>query len=348
MECVSGKSPEYTRMSMKAALAVLAFLMGTSLLPTRSFAQESVLGEANAIRIAEAYQLLSHVRSAPSWKWNDVPFAILLLTEDRDFLIGHPSPTDDFRSEGVDPIIGKEIFSRPRTQAWSLQFLATFPAVGGLSTVVVGTAEATGRSSTAWVVTLLHEHFHQIQNAHPDYFTNVANLELDGGDTSGMWMLNYAFPYENDAVVGHLNELAQTLSGTSDPEDAVERVVASLRQLKSSLKPADYRYLTFQFWQEGTARYMEHVVIRRAMTGYTPTEAYLGLDDAQPYAAYLLDFDRQLRTGLKNIDVPNQRRIVMYPLGASLALLLEQVQPGWMAGYFNPSLSTVALLDGDL
>ena len=329
-------------------ITVTALLLSVLLLPTRSFAQESVLGNANAIRIAEAQQLLAHVRSDPSWKWDTVPFAILLLTEERDYLIGHPSPTADFQSEGVDPILGLDIFSRPRTEAWSLQFLATFPAVGGVPTVVVGTAEATGRSSTAWVVTLLHEHFHQIQYSSPDYYAHVDALELDGGDTSGMWMLNYAFPYEDDAVINHLGDLAETLSDTSDSGDALEHTNRILRQLKSTLTPADYRYLTFQFWQEGTARYMEHVVARLAADGYTPTDAFMELDDVTSYSTYQATLDRQLKSELSNMNVASQQRLVMYPLGASFALLLEKIDAGWMDRYFNPSLSTVRLLDEDL
>ena len=274
-----------------------------------------------------------------------MPFAILLLTEERDFLVGHPYPSDDFVSEGVDPVLGLEVFSRPRTEAWSLQFLATFPAVNGLPTVVVGTAEATGRTSTSWVVTLLHEHFHQIQYARSDYQANVAALDLDGGDTSGMWMLNYPFPYTDQDVKTALTSLADALK---DPAVRKNDVVDILHDLKRVLSPADFRYLTFQFWQEGTSRYMEHVVARMASSGYRPTQAYRDLDDAVSYSDHADRLDEQLESELENIDVAAQGRLVMYPLGAAIGLLLERENPDWTAGYFNQELSTMQLLDMDL
>ena len=308
-------------------------------------ARQSVLGDANAVRIAEANHLLRYLQGTDEWDWDHVPFAILLLTEEKDYLVGHPYPSDDFVSEGIDPVIGMEVFSRPRTEAWSLQFLATFPAVNGLPTVVVGTAEATGRSSTSWVVTLLHEHFHQIQYGWSNYQDNVAALDLDGGDTSGMWMLNYPFPYGEQEVVSHLGHLAESLA-----EDRIDRprVQASLSILKTLLSEADYRYLTFQFWQEGTARYMEHVVARMASSGYVPTEAFQELDDAVSYSEHAQRLDAQLQSELENIDVAAQGRLVMYPLGAAIGMLLERENPEWTAGYFNQELSTLRLLDKDL
>ena len=43
----------------------------------------------------------------------------------------------------------------------------------------------------------MHEHFHQLQWAQPEYLKAIADLGLSKGDTTGMWMLNYPFPYDN-------------------------------------------------------------------------------------------------------------------------------------------------------
>lgn len=326
-------------MTVRLRLALLLLLCSATF---STLAQTSILGQANAVRIGEAQRLLSWLKQSDDWSWEDAPFAVLLLTEERDFLVGHPSPTDDFVSEGVDPVLGMDVFSRPRTEGWSLQFLATFPAVAGVPTVVVGTAEATGLTSTAWVVTLLHEHFHQIQYSWPSYYGSVAALDLDGGDTSGMWMLNYAFPYEDDSVGTLLRELASSLA--SDSGDTV-RILA---RLKEQLDPADYRYLTFQFWQEGTARYMEGWVGDRASTNYVPSPAFAALPDFVPYAQRHADWRASLSRELEAIDPPAQRRVIMYPLGAALAQRLDAVRPTWKEHYFDTTLSTVRLLDPDL
>ena len=99
------------------------------------------------------------------------PFAILVVNDSAEYLLGHPSPTSDFGSIGLDSVLKLEISVRPRIYAPTL--LATFPAVGGLPTIVVGTARHTGKSSSDWVLTLLHEHFHQWQYTLADYYRRV-------------------------------------------------------------------------------------------------------------------------------------------------------------------------------
>ncbi len=92
-----------------------------------------------------------------------------------------------------------QIWTRPRQLQPNL--LATFPAFGPPSVVVVGRAEATKKASTSWVLTILHEHFHQHQSADPEYYREVEQLGLSNGDQTGMWMLNYPFPYQSAAFL---------------------------------------------------------------------------------------------------------------------------------------------------
>ena len=75
------------------------------------------------------------------------------------------------------------IFAR-RTQ--QINFLATFPAVGGVSTVVIGQAENTfKKTSVPWVVTILHEHFHQLQMSQPTYYKEVDAIKFIGRRPDG-------------------------------------------------------------------------------------------------------------------------------------------------------------------
>ena len=46
----------------------------------------------------------------------------------------------------------------------------------------------------------MHEHFHQLQYAQPGYYQAVAALGLSHGDQTGMWILNYPFPYTSASV----------------------------------------------------------------------------------------------------------------------------------------------------
>src|SRR5207247_9176473 len=110
-------------------------------------------------------------------------------------------------------LLKSDVYFRKRTQPTN--FLATFPAIGGsmISTIVVGQAENTSaKTSTPWVVTLLHEHFHQLQYSQPDYYPGTEALGLAHGDQTGMWMLNYPFPYEDPAVQQAFSAAANALA----------------------------------------------------------------------------------------------------------------------------------------
>src|SRR5262249_29470360 len=131
-------------------------------------------------------------------------------TKEYEFLIRHPKPSEDFTLIGDDAILKHKVWYRARK--FNPEFLATFPAVGGVSTIVIGQPEnTTVRGSVHWVITVLHEHFHQLQNAKPRYQATVDALGLAKGDQTGMWMLNYAFPYATTAVKDQYAVTAQAL-----------------------------------------------------------------------------------------------------------------------------------------
>lgn len=114
------------------------------------------------IRLAEAFRLGEAVGNRVWKDWDKAPFAVLLVIPENDFLIRHPRPSNDFTLIGYDSLLKSDIYFRKRTQRTDL--LATFPAVSGVATIVIGQAENTSKkTSTPWVVTVLHEHFHQLQ-----------------------------------------------------------------------------------------------------------------------------------------------------------------------------------------
>ena len=65
------------------------------------------------------------------------------------------------------------------------------------------------KTSTPWVVTMLHEHFHQLQDSQPNVFQDVMALDLAGGDQTGMWMLNYPFPYKDEKINVEFEQLGE-------------------------------------------------------------------------------------------------------------------------------------------
>lgn len=310
------------------------------------------LSAADRVRIAEAFRLSEQLGDSVWPGWRSVPFAVLLVTPSHEFLVRHPRPSADFARAGRDSLLG-DVFVRRRVFPPNLE--ATFPAVGGVSTVVIGDAEHTKKSSTAWVLTLLHEHFHQLQTSQPGYYARVEALRLARGDTTGMWMLNYAFPYDSGVVqerFAAFTRAAATLAGDpSSPAaagtDARARLAAFIEtrdRLRASLSDDDYRYLSFQLWQEGVARYTEYALARLAAARYEPTPAFKALPDYHPFADQARALGERIASGARTPDLGRSKRVALYPAGAAVALLLDETAPGWRGRYFAEPFSLDAYL----
>jgi hypothetical protein len=267
--------------------------------------------------------------------WARTTFQTLLVGDSVEFLIAPERPPSGFTRLGYDAVLRAEVWTRPRQFPPTL--LATFPAVGGVPTIVIGSAERTGKSSTAWVLTLLHEHFHQWEYSRPGYQEGVSRLDLARGDSTGQWMLNYPFPYDSAPVQRAMRSLATALSRALDAQPSERRpalqAVSAIRDsLRALLPAADNRYFEFQLWQEGVARFTEYAVARAA-AGRRPAAGFRRLPDYEPYRDAGEAALRKLRRELEQLDLAQQRRVAFYPIGASLALLLEATRPDWKREY---------------
>jgi len=223
------------------------------------------LTTGDRVRITEVARLV-HQLGDSLWPGQaGIPVRVLLLRDSAEVLVGHDAQGQDFVATG-DSLLGHQIWTRPGHLPPAM--VATFP-IEGVPTIVVGTPEHTGMSSTRWVLTLLHEHFHQWQYSQTWYYPGVARLGLTGGDSTGMWMLNYPFPYDSLPVGLAVRRLALALRGALDPQSksGLEPVLRARDALRRELSAADYRYLEFQLWQEGVARYVEY---RAANAVYSP------------------------------------------------------------------------------
>ena len=300
------------------------------------------LATADRVALTEAMRLVELVGDSLWPGWSEVPFAVLLVTPEAEFLIGHPRPTLDFAPAGDAPVLGP---IRRRARVFPPNLLATFPAVGGIPTIVVGRPEATGRGPTAWALTILHERFHQLQMSRPDYYDGVNALGLARGDTTGQWMLEYAFPYEDPAVRGRFVELASRLlrsletAGSDQFAARVRGYDAARGRFRAALAPDDDRYAQFQLWQEGVARYTEirvaELAAAAAAAGAEPPDAFRRLPGHEPYADAAARLRGEVLDGLQNATLSTQRRVAFYPLGAATALLLDLVAPEWRDRYFT-------------
>lgn len=258
--------------------------------------------------------------------FGSAPFGFLLIGADKETLLCQPGTPEGFTAEGVEPVTGCKRWSRARTDL-PAAVLAAFPVVGPPSTIVMGTPESTGRSRASWLRTILHEHFHQWQTDQPNYYDRVEKLDLRGTDKTGMWMLNFPFPYEREAVgtayAAASRALAEAVALRGKPGflAAFDRYLAERRRFAASVSPREWRYIDFQLWQEGVARWSE-----------------IQLGKIYPDAAVrasALALERDVIEQLGKPDLKEQKRELAYPLGAGEAMLMSACGPHWRESYFS-------------
>ncbi len=305
-----------------------------------SHSSQPKLRKEDQIRIGEARRIAESLGENVWPGWKRAPFSLILVTQEYEYLMFHENPSDDFKRLSYDPVLGTQISVRPRQYQTNL--LATFPAVGGVPTIVIGQPENTAaNSSLRWVIVVLHEHFHQLQNSDPTYYDEVANLKLSKGDETGMWMLNYPFPYSNAEVNKAFYDLSIALltaiksRGLPSFNADVNRYLTARRQFKNLLTDDDYRYFSFQVWQEGVARYTELRMSELIRERYSPTSAFQGLDDMRSLASEVEAQRAQIMKGLARVSLQRNQRSAFYTFGAGEALLIDTYAPSWKNRYLR-------------
>jgi hypothetical protein len=296
--------------------------------------------EIDRIRLAEAFRVRDSLGNRVWKDWDKTPFAVILVTADHEFLIRHPNPSPDFIPTGYDPLLKSNVYFRKRQ--YPTNFLATFPAVNGLSTIVVGQAENTyKKTSSPWIITVLHEHFHQLQESQPNFYREIEALDLARGDTTGMWMLNFPFPYEEKAVKEHFAKMTKLLSDALQTEEKQEfrakagAYLQAREALQKMLSPEAFRYLSLQLWKEGIARYTEHRIAALAAAKYKPSKEFKALKDFTPFETVSRQTVNGTMTELTGYLIEREKRELFYSFGASEALLLDRLNPSWQNRYFK-------------
>jgi hypothetical protein len=271
--------------------------------------------------------------------WTAAPFSVLLITPEQEFLLNERPVQAEFTRVDHDSLLRSDVFVR--TRELPLNLLATYPAFGRTPTVVIGQPERTGKSSTRWLLTVLHEHFHQLQMSQPGYSAGVAALGLARGDQTGMWMLNYPFPYDSPDVQAAFDAFARSLDtalarGPRTTGEQQWRAIADARaRLRETLSPDDDRYLMFQMWQEGVSRYTELRVARWAASQFMPSPQFRALPDFTSFGVAADSIEAAIHAGLRDNPLGRTRRVAFYAAGAAMALALDQFVPGWRARYFD-------------
>lgn len=252
------------------------------------------------------------------------PFGFLLVTERQESLLCRDVVPQGFQPAGRDSATGCERYERARTQLPDT-LLAAMPLFGPPAVIVMGTPKTTGRTEASWVRTILHEHFHQWQYENFDYYKRIRALDLHDGDETGMWALNYAFPYDDPVVVAAFDQaslkLADAVAARATPRFAAafDDYLTARKTLAARAGERNWRYLEFQLWQEGVARWTE---IR--LGKWYPRQ------DVRDSAARL---EQATLEGLRSPKLAEMKREVVYAHGTAEAMLLQACGNDWRAAY---------------
>lgn len=181
---------------------------------------------------------------------------------------------------------------------------------------MIGQAEHTdSRTSSRWVITLLHEHFHQLQDSRPGNEAAVDAPGLARGDGALQARRQLHFPAK------------------------LEAHVAVRKAFLASLAPDDARYLMFQFWKEGIARYTEYRLADLAAGEYEPSRAFRDLVDYRSFGEVARGILRGIGKELQEVQLDEAKRSVVYSLGAAEGLVLDAADPAWRERYLERRFS---------
>jgi len=96
----------------------------------------------------------------------------------------------------------------------------------------------------------------------------------------------------------------------------------------------DYKYFSFQIWQEGIARYTEYKTSELAARKIKPSKDFRKLKDFTPFAKTAGILLKNTADEPKNIELAKNERVAFYSFGAFEGLLLDKTNPRWRERYF--------------
>ncbi|MFQ5351391.1 MAG: hypothetical protein ACE5EG_13205 [Thermoanaerobaculia bacterium] len=303
---------------------------------------EPALAPTDRVLLAETFRLASELGEEIWPGWGVAPWEVLLVGEEHEYLVNSPRRPEGFADLGRDELIDGNVLVRARTVPANLR--ATFPILGGPPVVVVGRPEATGLDPTAWLAVVLHEHFHQLQMSDTAYYADVEALALAGDDDSGQWMLDFPFPYDDPEVEARFAGLCTAIRAVLAGQVPAVWVAEAMSSLAVVLPDDAYRYLGFQLWQEGVARYVQYRAARLAGERFEPSPELVALPGYRPFSEVAAELEREILSELAEPRLAERRRVAFYAAGAGLAMLLEKQSPGWRGGYMKRKFALEGLL----
>lgn len=251
-------------------------------------------------------------------------------------------PTAGFSALGFDPITRCSMQVRARELPIDL---AAATDLGNVSVIQMGLPDALEATQADWIVTFLHEAFHQYQSTLPDYFSAVEVVRARLGKTSEQWSLDYPFPYADPKVKAAFAAMTMSagefLSAENDVQAnaAIRRYVDARNRARDAMSPDDWLFYEFQVGQEGVARWTE-LRFAAAACNARPDIATIGKERTGGLAVSLSAIDSQ------GLNV--WKRSSFYVLGAIEASMLDRVRPQWQREYATNPFAIGSILDASV
>jgi len=296
--------------------------------PSRAIAapMASATGELQAARDFEQVRQFAKSGGERLWAgYGAAPFGLLLVLPTQEILLcQNEVPAGFVRSD--TPEAGCDRSVRPRSKLPG-NLLAAMGVFGPRETIVMGTPENADRTYPEWLRTILHEHFHQWQTSRPSYQDAVRALGLADNDTSMSWMLDFPVPYGDVALGDAFAQASRSLAavvGAKDSKDfkaKLRNYLAARNAFSAAAGERNWRYIEFQLWQEGVARWTE-IRLGRIYPDPEVRKAAAALED-------------ETRAALASPDLKRQRRVFVYAYGAAEAMLIDRCNPSWREHYFE-------------
>lgn len=250
--------------------------------------------------------------------------------------------TPGFSAIGFDPITRCRMQGRARELPVDLSAATD---LGNVSVIQMGLPDALEATQADWIVTFLHEAFHQYQSTLPGYYSAVDVVRAQLGKTGEQWILEYPFPYTDPKVKAAFAAMTvsagQFLSAENDAQAnaAIRSYVEARNHARDAMSPDDWLYYEFQVGQEGVARWTE-LRFAAAAGDARPDIATIGTERTDGLAVSLSAIDSQ------GLNV--WKRSSFYVLGAIEASMLERVRPQWQLEYANNPFAMGSMLNASL
>ncbi len=334
-------------------VSVLTFLIFLLWFSSTIAKTPPLIPKDDLVRIGEAYHLWKSLGDTLWEGWTNIHISFLLVKEKYEYLINPSKKPQKFTFYEHNSYLDKDIYFRKRSLPEKI--LAAFPVEEGIFPVVMGSPEKVNKSSTLWVLTVLQEMFHVFQSSKGE-FAKTSELNISD-DQTGMWQIQYPFPYSDTIVNFMIQDLAYTLFRLNSSSDG-KNFSFDLKMYNQEraifkdylkLKYADdknYKYAKFQEWKEGIGDYTEINIARLAAEKeYKPNPDFTKLTDFIPYKEIFPKRYSQRLDNLKYLTTFNWGRVVFYELGAAQGFLLDKIKPDWKKIYFDPELWLDDILD---